>query len=234
MSVLQESRSARTLVLWVRGWPGHLAGQHVDVRLTAEDGYSAVRSYSIASAPGGETIEVTIEHIEDGEVSTYLAHEVREGDLVEVRGPIGGWFVWRPTQREPIQLVAGGSGIAPLMAMVRAGVAAGAPPMRLLYSTRSTDTLIYGDELTRLASEGKLHLTTVFTRVAPEGWDRPPKRIDTDLLPNVTWPASTGTGEQPPTCYVCGPSPFVETAVRLLQAARHDERNIRTERFGPT
>lgn len=239
LSVFAESATARTLVLWIPGWPGHVAGQHVDLKLTAEDGYTAVRSYSIASAPSGsfdrpgETIEVTVEQIDAGEVSPYLVHNLAEGDQLEVRGPIGGWFVWRPAQTEPIQLIAGGSGIAPLMSMVRAGVAAGAGagegrrPMRLLYSTRSPDTLLYGDELTRLATERRLELTVVFTRIAPEGWTRQPRRIDVDLLPAVTW-----LGD-PPTCYVCGPSPFVETAVRLLQAARHPEKSIRTERFGP-
>jgi ferredoxin-NADP reductase len=231
-SVKAETGTARTFVLRIPGWRGHLAGQHLDLKLTAEDGYSAVRSYSIASAfipgPAAHDVELTVEQIADGEVSPYLAMQLVAGDQIEVRGPIGGWFVWRPEQPDPVQLVAGGSGIVPLMSMVRACIAAGAPPMRLLYSVRSPETVIYASELRRLAEQGNLDLTLVYTRAAPEGSTRQPKRIDVDLLPAVTWAPA-----DPPTCYICGPSAFVERATLLLQAASHDSARIRTERFGP-
>jgi ferredoxin-NADP reductase len=237
VALKQETATGRTLVLRVPGWRGHLAGQHVDVRLTASDGYTAVRSYSIASArheprESAEDIELTIEQIDDGEVSPYLGVQSAVGDLLEVRGPIGRWFVWRPEQREPIQLVAGGSGIAPLMAMVRASqplVADGTiPPMRLLYSVRTAQSAIFADELRRLDEANLVELSMVYTRTAPPGWAHRVGRLaDTELIANA-WPPDRG-----PTCYVCGPTPFVETAASLLVAAGHDPDAIRTERFGP-
>jgi ferredoxin-NADP reductase len=227
--VRDETPTARTLVLDVGGWPGHLAGQHVDVRLTAADGYSATRSYSIASASDGARVELTVERLDDGEVSPYLAGVVAIGDRLELRGPVGGWFVWRPEQAEPVQLVAGGSGVVPLMAMVRTHAQSGsAAPLRLLYGARDPDAVIYRGELRALQRAG-LDLTLAYSRSAPEGWPRPPGRVDAALLAEVTWPPAAGA-----TTYVCGPTGFVETVADLLVAAGHDPRRVRTERFGPT
>jgi ferredoxin-NADP reductase len=227
-----ETATARTITLEVPDWPGHIAGQHVDVRVTASDGYSAVRSYSIASAPNPEKrVELTVERLPDGEVSPYLTQEVATSDRLELRGPIGGWFVWRPQQSEPIQLIAGGSGIVPLMAMIRARVAAGgSAPFRLLYSVREPEAVFYRDELQSLSDQDRsLILTYAYTRAAPEGWARPPGRIDAALVANTTWPSKLG-----PTCYVCGPTPFVESAAGFLSACGHGSEKIKTERFGPT
>jgi ferredoxin-NADP reductase len=225
-----ETATARTIVLQVPEWPGHLAGQRLDLRVTAADGYSAVREYSIASAPRADgRIELSVERLPDGEVSPYLTQQLAVGDLLEVRGPIGGWFVWREDQVEPIQLIAGGSGIAPLMAMVRSRAAgASAAPFRLLYSVRGPDTVWYRDELQALATDG-IDITVVYTRTAPPGWSRAPGRIDATLLAEAGW-ASTCS----PTCYVCGPTSFVEHVAELLVNAGHHPGRIRTERFGPT
>jgi ferredoxin-NADP reductase len=222
-----ETATARTLVLDVPGWPGHLAGQHLDVRLTAADGYRAVRSYSIASVAGDARIEITVEQLPDGEVSPYLAQIAAVGDQLEVRGPVGGWFVWRPSQVEAVQLVAGGSGVVPLMAMIRARCAPGnGAPFRLLYSARRPDSVIYRDELTRRAATG-LPVTYAYTRQVPSFWTRPPGRIDAALLA-----MSTFAPNDVPTCYVCGPTAFVEAAADLFLAAGHDPSRVRTERFG--
>ncbi|HEY3713956.1 MAG TPA: ferredoxin reductase [Jatrophihabitantaceae bacterium] len=222
-----ETATARTLVLDVPGWPGHLAGQHVDVRLTAADGYTAVRSYSIASDAAGERIEITVEQVRDGEVSPYLAQVAAVGIPLEVRGPIGGWFTWQPEQAEPVQLVGGGSGVVPLMAMVRAHATThSAAPVRLLYSTRRPDTVIYSAELARRATAG-LPVDFAYSRAAPPGWARPPGRVDAALLAAVTFAPDVA-----PTCYVCGPTPFVEAVADLLLAAGHDAARVRTERFG--
>lgn len=227
----KETASAYTLVLDVPHWPGHDAGQHLDVRLTAADGYSASRSYSIANATQGDRVELTVEELQDGEVSPYLAEGIGVGDPLEVRGPIGGWFVWRPAQLEPVQLIAGGSGVVPLMAMIRSRALSGSrAPFRLLYSARSPDAIIYRDELMMRAMDGDgIAITFAYTRMIPEGWPRPPRRIDAALLTEATIPA-----EQKPSCYVCGPTPFVEAAANLLVAAGHDADRIKTERFGPT
>jgi ferredoxin-NADP reductase len=222
-----ETATARTLTLDVAGWPGHLAGQHVDIRLTAPDGYTAVRSYSIASVADGDRIDVTVEPVRDGEVSPYLARVVGVGDPLEVRGPVGGWFTWRAAQSEPVQLVAGGSGVVPLMAMLRArAAAASAAPFQLLYSTRRPDTVIYHDELSRCVADG-LPLSYAYTRAVPEAWPRPPARVDAALLAAVTF-----APDEHPTCYVCGPTAFVETVADLMVAAGHDAQRVRTERFG--
>lgn len=249
-AVRDETPTARTLVLRVPGWPGHVAGQHVDIRLTAPDGYTATRSYSIASASAGagardggagdglrpdggvgEDVEVTVERLDDGEVSPYLAGEVVPGDVLEVRGPVGGWFVWRAGTAGPVQLVAGGSGLVPLMAMIRTRARAGdRTPMRLLHSVRDPAAALYRDELHRLAaaSDG-LEVSYAYTRTAPAGEARAPGRVDAALLADRTWPADGA-----PACYVCGPTGFVETVADLLVAAGHDTARIRTERFGPT
>jgi ferredoxin-NADP reductase len=227
-----ETPTARTLALAVLDWPGHVAGQHVDVRLTAPDGYSAVRSYSIASAPSSDRrIEITIERLPNGEVSPYLTQQVMVSDELEVRGPIGGWFVWRRDQTEPIQLVAGGSGIVPLMAMLRSRAStANLASFRLLYSVREPGAVFYRDELRALSSQGdSLVITYAYTRVTPKDWPRPVGRIDAELIESGTWPS-----DHRPTSYVCGPTSFVEHATDLLIAAGHDRKRIRTERFGAT
>ena len=227
-----ETATARTITLAVSDWPGHVAGQHVDVRLTASDGYSAVRSYSIASAPNSEgRVELTVERLPNGEVSPYLTQEVAIGDPLEVRGPIGGWFVWRPEQTEPIQLVAGGSGIVPFMAMIRSRAAAGSTAtFRLLYSVREPGAVLYRDELQALSAQNSsVNIMYAYTRSSPKDWPRPPGRIDGALIADVTWPSNLA-----PTCYVCGPTPFVESAVGFLSASGNSADKIRTERFGPT
>jgi ferredoxin-NADP reductase len=227
-----ETATARTITLEVSDWPGHVAGQHVDVRLTASDGYSAVRSYSIASAPNSERrVELTVERLPDGEVSPYLTQQIAVSDQLELRGPIGGWFVWRTQQTEPIQLVAGGSGIVPLMAMIRSRVLArSTAPFRLLYSVREPGAVLYREELQALSDQDhSLGLTYAYTRVAPKDWPRPAGRIDPALIANTTWPSKLV-----PTCYVCGSTSFVESASRLLIASSNDPEKIRTERFGPT
>ena len=227
-----ETATARTITLEVPDWPGHVAGQHVDVRLTASDGYSAVRSYSIASAPNAKRrVEITVERLPNGEVSPYLTQELAVGDRLELRGPIGGWFVWRIQQTEPIQLVAGGSGIVPLMAMIRSRAAAGSTAtFRLLYSVRTPEAVFYRDELQALSDQdSSVNITYAYTRVAPKDWSRPAGRIDVALIANTTWPSKLS-----PTCYVCGPTSFVESASRLLTAAGNDPEKIKTERFGPT
>jgi ferredoxin-NADP reductase len=222
-----ETATARTLVFDVPGWPGHLPGQHVDVKLTAEDGYSAQRSYSIASAPDGARLELTVQRIADGEVSPYLTEVLEPGDPVEVRGPIGGWFVWKTGASAPVLLVAGGSGIVPLMAMIRAHATAGsAVPLRLIYSVRSPADVIYAAELAERTVASVLEVIYLYTRVAPPGERR--GRICADVVAEAAWPPEAG-----PAVFVCGPSGFVEAAALLVDAG-HDPAMIKTERFGPT
>jgi ferredoxin-NADP reductase len=223
-----ETPTARTLVLDVPGWPGHLAGQHVDVRLTAEDGYSAQRSYSLAAPADGDRVELTVQNVPDGEVSPYLTGVFSAGDPVEIRGPVGGWFVWRPDAAAPVTLVAGGAGVAPLMAMVRARRAAGSRvPFRLVYSVRTPEERWYADELRR--PDPGVEVFPLYTRAAPDGWPRPPGRLAKGDLAQWTWPP-----EFDPAAFVCGPTGFVEAAADLLVALGHDPRRIRTERFGPS
>ena len=221
-----ETRSARTLRLAVDGWPGHLPGQHVDVRLTAADGYSAQRSYSLSAPADGDVVEMSVQRVVDGEVSPFLVDEIEVGDALEVRGPLGGWFVWRPEQPEPVLLVGGGSGVAPLMAMLRAraGESGASAPFRLIYSARTADDVYYADEL-RATSAAEV--AVLYTRRAPEGTSRAAHRIDAADLAMHGWPA-----ESQPTSYVCGPTPFVEAVATLLIDAGHDPARIRTERFG--
>jgi ferredoxin-NADP reductase len=226
----EESSHAKTLSLDVPGWPGHLAGQHVDVRLTAEDGYQAERSYSIASAPESRLVELTVERIDDGEVSPYLTEELRGGDELELRGPIGGPFTWRTADGGPLLLIAGGSGLVPLMAMLRHRAAAGSGvEARLLVSARSWPDVLYRDELGRLAADEGLRVSYTLTRSRPEGWSGFAGRVDGPML------AAVGPGPtQAPLVYVCGPTPFVEHVADLLVEMGHEPRSIRTERFGPT
>jgi ferredoxin-NADP reductase len=225
-----ETASASTLVLEVPGWPGHLAGQHVDVRLTAPDGYQAARSYSLAAPANGDRVEITVQRVADGEVSSYLADEARSGDSVEVRGPVGGWFVWKPEDNRPVLLVAGGSGVVPLMAMIRSRDGISSAPFRLIYSVRAPEDQIYDQELRRrVTQDGGLDVTVIYTRSAPEGEQRPLGRISADDLVSHGWPTDVE-----PTCYVCGPTAFVETVSDLLVALGHDPAKIKTERFGPS
>ena len=232
VALRDETSTARTIALEVPDWPGHIAGQHVDVRLTAADGYTAVRSYSIASAPNAERpVEITVERLPEGEVSPYLTEELATGDQLELRGPIGGWFVWRAQQTEPVQLLAGGSGIVPLMAILRSRAKAGSTaPFRLLYSVREPSAAYYRDELDALSVRNhSVSITYAYTRTVPKDWPRPPGRIDATLIADTIWPANLK-----PTCYVCGPTPFVESAAGLLSACGNSSDRIRTERFGPT
>jgi ferredoxin-NADP reductase len=223
-----ETDTARTLALDVADWPGHLAGQHVDVRLTAPDGYTAVRPYSIASGPGHSRVELTVEIDPDGEVSPYLARDVTIGEQLEIRGPLGGWFVWRPAQVEPVQLVAGGSGLVPLMSMLRSRTAAGSSaPFRLLYSVRRPAAMLYADDLLAAGEADGVEVSVAYTREGPPGWPDPVGRVDAARLAATTWPPA-----ERPTTYICGPTAFVETVADLLLAAGHEAGRIRTERFG--
>ena len=230
VEVVEETPRVRSLVLRSPGWPGHLAGQHVDVRLTAEDGYQAQRSYSIASAPEDPHLVLTVERLEDGEVSPYLFDELRPGDQLELRGPIGGYFVWRTSDGGPLLLLAGGSGIVPFRSMLRHHVATGSSvPVRLLYSSRSFKDLIYRDELTRLDADPNMDVFYTLTREWPEDWKGHRRRIDQELLREISW----ATADRP-LIYVCGSTPFVERAADSLVAIGHEAERIKTERFGPT
>ncbi len=227
---LPETPRAVTIRLDVDDWPGHRAGQHVDVRLTAEDGYSAQRSYSIASAPGAERLELTVVRFDDGEVSPYLTTVLDVSDQFEVRGPIGGYFVWDGDDAAPVLLVGGGSGVVPLMAMLRHHVAVDhEAAMRLVYSARTCDDLLYRDELAKLADDGRRAVTITLSREPSSGWHGRRGRVDSELLADVGWPPSAR-----PRCYVCGPTPFVEAVANALVGLDHEPTNILTERFGPT
>ena len=225
-----ETPRVRTLVLDAPGWPGHRAGQHLDVRLTAEDGYQAQRSYSIASAPE-DGLELTVERLDDGEVSPYLVDEAREGDQIEVRGPVGGYFVWDASETEPLLLVGGGSGVVPLMSMMRHRAAAGGTaPARLVYSSRTLEDVIYREELDDLAGRGDgFEIVHTLTREQPPGWSGYARRIDRELLSEVAWPAA-----ERPRVYVCGSTRFVDAAADALLGFGYDPLWIRTERFGAT
>jgi len=228
---VQETPKVATLTIDVPAWPGHLAGQHVDVRLTADDGYQAQRSYSIASAPEDPRVEITVERLEDGEVSPYLVGELRPKDKLELRGPIGGYFVWKAEDPRPLLLIAGGSGVVPLMAMIRHRAAAKSTnPARMLYSSRSLDDVIYREELERLeAIDGGLRVTHTLTRSQPPGWRGYSRRLDGAMIKDVVWPA-----KEDPQVFICGPTPFVEAAASLLVDHGYEPRRIKTERFGAT
>ena len=227
VGVVPETPRVRTIAFDVPGWPGHRAGQHVDIRLVAEDGYSAQRSYSIASVPDGIRVELTVQRLEDGEVSPYLTDEVWPGDRVELRGPVGGYFVWEPAQGGPLLLVAGGSGVVPLMAMIRARAAAGSDvDTRLLFSSRSWEDIIYREELERLNGDG-LAVVHTLTRSQPPAWTGYGRRVDAEMLAEV--------GPSPaelPAVYVCGPTPFVEPTAEALVKLGHEPHRVKTERFG--
>jgi ferredoxin-NADP reductase len=226
-----EAPHAKSIILEVPGWEGHKAGQHVDVRLTAEDGYQAQRSYSIASAPEDGRLALVVERLEDGEVSPYLTDELRVGDKLELRGPIGGWFTWEARDGGPLLLVAGGSGIAPLMAMIRHRAAARSEaPTRLLYSSRSREDTIYVEEFDRLAAEdAALEVIHTLTRSQPPGWTGYSRRIDREMLDAVA-----PSPQERPLAFVCGPTPLVETVATVLVELGHDPARVKTERFGPT
>jgi ferredoxin-NADP reductase len=228
--LVDETARVKTLVLEVPDWPGHRAGQHVDVRLTAEDGYQAQRSYSIASAPEDERLAITVERLDDGEVSPYLAEELVVGDKLELRGPIGGYFVWEAEQSGPLLLVGGGSGVVPLVAMLRHRAASGAAvPTRLLYSARSLEDVIYRKELDRLAaSDDQFELSYALTREQPAGWTGYGRRVDEEILREIAYPNGEGVS------FVCGPTRFVETVADGLVAVGYAPERVRTERFGPT
>jgi ferredoxin-NADP reductase len=226
--LVPETPQARTIVLDVDGWTQHRAGQHVDVRLTAADGYQAQRSYSIASAPEADAVELTVERIDDGEVSPYLVDELRAGDVFDVRGPIGGHFTWSADEGGPLLLVGGGSGLAPLMSMLRHRAArAAAVQVHVLVSARSAAELLYARELAALEPRDGLHIARTYTRQAPPGWTGWRGRIDASMIAAVT----PGAGAR---AYVCGPTAFVERANDLLVAAGHDPGEIHSERFGPS
>ncbi len=236
LAILSETPRVKTLWLRVPGWPGHRPGQHVDVRLTAEDGYQAERSYSLASAPerelpGRENVALTIERLGDGEVSPYLTEQVRPGDRIELRGPIGGYFTWAAEDGGPLALVAGGTGVVPLMSMLRHRARLAHPaPAWLLYSSRSFAEIIYREELEGLAEKGdRTHVLHTLTRSAPPGWMGLRGRIDREMLATRIPPAAAR-----PLCFVCGPTQMVETAASALVDLGHDPARVKTERFGPT
>jgi ferredoxin-NADP reductase len=221
-----QTPTGRSIVLDVPGWGGNLAGQHLDLRVTAPDGYQAVRAYSVASAESGDRLELAVDRFEGGEVSPYLVDELMAGDQLEVRGPLGGWFVWRPDQGGPVQLIGGGSGIVPLMAMIRSHRASDSDaPFRLLYSVRSDEDAFFQRELAQ--PDPDLEITWAYTRRPPRGWPRPPGRVSTADLSAVTFPV-----DAKPAIFVCGPTGFVEAVASALVGLGHDARSIKTERFG--
>ena len=231
VEVVTETPRTKSLVLKIPGWVGHEAGQHVDVRLTAEDGYQAQRSYSIASAPEDEKLVLTVDRLEDGEVSPYLTDVLMAGDKLEFRGPIGGYFTWEAKDGGPLFLVGGGSGVVPLMAMLRHRSAVGSDvPARLLYSSRSYEEIIYRKELENLAArDGSLEVIHTLTRSRPEGWSDYDRRIDAEMLAEVAWPP-----DDMPLVFVCGPTPLVEAVASALVSLGHDPARVKTERFGAT
>ena len=233
VALRSETRTARTLILDVPGWPGHQAGQHVDVRLTAPDGYSAQRAYSISAPTDGDLVSLTVQLVDDGEVSSYLAEGMELGDRLELRGPIGGWFVWAPSAEAPVEqpvlLVGGGSGVVPLMAMVRQrALSESRAPFRLVYSVRDPGQVLYARELAERATDDGLEVELLYTRVAPEGFARPAGRITAeDLGTPDAW-----SGQPKPRAYVCGPTGFVEHVIGRLLELGFTNRTIRAERFG--
>jgi ferredoxin-NADP reductase len=231
LAVVPETPDARSLVLRVPDWPGHRPGQHVDVRLTAEDGYQAQRSYSIASPPERPEVVLTVDRIDDGEVSPYLTDQARPGDRLELRGPIGGYFTWSATLPDPVQFVAGGSGVVPFMAMLRHRAhSPRRPPAWLLYSSRTREAIIYREELDRLAmDDAALKVVHTLTRESPPGWSGLRGRVDAAMLRSFSFGP-----EQGPQVYVCGPTPFVESVADALVLLGHPVDRIKTERFGPT
>jgi ferredoxin-NADP reductase len=221
--VHRETPSGRSIVIDLPDWPGNLAGQHVDVRLTAPDGYQAARSYSIASAGSAPRVQLAVDRLPDGEVSPYLVDDLQVGDTLELRGPLGGWFVWKPEQTSPVQLIAGGSGVVPLVAMIRAHAASGSTvPMQLLYSVRTPEDRFFADELSALPN-----VAYQYTRAVPAGWSSKPGRVTPEILAAATLPASDS-----PAVFVCGPTGFVEAVADALVGLGHPAQSVKTERFG--
>src|SRR5919112_1503040 len=231
IEVVPETLRTKSLLLEVPGWEGHKAGQHVDVRLTAEDGYQAQRSYSIASAPEDERLMLTVDRLDEGEVSPYLTDVLRARDKLELRGPIGGYFTWEEGDGGPLLLLGGGSGVAPLMAMIRHRAAVGSDvPTRLLYSSRSYEEIIYRKELENLAArDSSLEVLHTLTRSRPEGWSGYDRRIDAEMLAEVSW-----SPQESPLAFVCGPTPLVEAVGSALVDLGHEPARVKTERFGAT
>ena len=228
-----ETSNARRIVLDIPDWPGNEAGQHVDIRLTAEDGYQASRSYSIASSGQARSIELAVDRVPTGEVSPFLVDDLAVGDALEVRGPLGGWFVWRPGEASdrPVQLIAGGSGIVPLAAIVRAHrSAADATPFRLLYAVRTPDDAFFREELATESDDtgsGAVRVDFVYSRRTPDGFPRPAGRLTRDLLGELVLPPG-----QNPRVFVCGSTPFVEQVLSWLRELGHNVDDVRAERFG--
>jgi ferredoxin-NADP reductase len=230
VGLVEETPRTKSLILELPEWAGHRAGQHVDVRLTAEDGYETERSYSIASGPEDDHLALTVERLDDGEVSPYLVDELRPGDELELRGPVGGYFIWERALGGPLMLIAGGSGVVPFRAMIRHRLATGVDvPVRLLYSSRSLEELIYRDELERAGAADAVDVQVTLTREWPEDWSGHRGRIDGKLLQEVVWAPA-----ERPLIYSCGPTALVENVANTLVAAGHDPGRIRLERFGPT
>lgn len=230
VDIVDETPRCRSLLLEVPNWAGHRAGQHVDVRLTAEDGYQVQRSYSIASPPKARQIALTVERLDDGEVSPYLTEVLQADDQLELRGPIGGYFTWQVADGGPLLLVAGGSGIVPLMAMLRHRAAQQSTiPARLLYSSRAFDEIIYCQELAQLAADPTLRVTHTLTRQQPADWSGYRRRIDRAMLAEVIWPPS-----EQPRAFICGPTALVETVASTLIELGYEALRVKTERFGPS
>jgi ferredoxin-NADP reductase len=238
LELVEETARTKSIVLELPDWVGHRAGQHVDVRLTAEDGYQTQRSYSIASAPEDGDLVLTVERLDDGEVSPYLTDVLRPGDTLELRGPVGGYFVWEQSLGGPLLLVGGGSGVVPLRSILRHHQAIESTvPVRLLYSARSLSEVIYREELMRIDREELMRIGAddvidirfTLTRERPNGWRGYSRRVDRELIGEVSWPPS-----ERPRVYVCGPTGFVEAAASALVGLGHEPDQIRTERFGPT
>jgi ferredoxin-NADP reductase len=230
LELVEETARTKSIVLELPDWVGHRAGQHVDVRLTAEDGYQTQRSYSIASAPEDGDLVLTVERLDDGEVSPYLTDVLRPGDTLELRGPVGGYFVWEQSLGGPLLLVGGGSGVVPLRSILRHHQAIESTvPVRLLYSARSLSEVIYREELMRIGADDVIDIRFTLTRERPNGWRGYSRRVDRELIGEVSWPPS-----ERPRVYVCGPTGFVEAAASALVGLGHEPGQIRTERFGPT
>jgi ferredoxin-NADP reductase len=230
VEVTVETPRAKSIVLRCPGWPGHLPGQHVDIRLTAEDGYQAQRSYSIATPADGEHVTLTVELVSSGEVSPFLFEDLRPEDRLEIRGPIGGYFVWEPSHSGPLQLIGGGSGVVPLMAMVRAGAnSAVTTSIRYLSSARSFDDILYREELNQIAAGDLIEVTHTLTRSSPPGWTGPTRRVDREMIDDLVWPPGDD-----PISFICGPTGFVEAVAAHLVDRGHPAERVKTERFGPS
>jgi ferredoxin-NADP reductase len=227
--VTDETPRVRTLTLGVPDWPGHQAGQHLDVRLTADDGYQAEREYSVAAAPG-EPVAITVERLDDGEVSPYLTEDLGPGNQIEIRGPVGGYFVWRPADGGPLLLIAGGSGVVPLRAMLKHRQQSGSTvPARLIYSARTQQDVIYAAELMQLERADQVDVVVTLTREQPPGWAGRTGRLDAALLSDLAWPAA-----QQPLAYVCGPTAFAEAVSATLVGLGYPSQRVKIERFGGT